>query len=133
MADDAFRAGFFPEGVRAIAALGNQALLASRLSSASRQGAEKIIKKIPTVTSWKNGTGRLDSSFYVASSTPFEAAFQSDEPYAHRRDQGFSGTDSLGRTYNDEGAFYIDKAVNAAAPEVEDVYEKEINTAFGGF
>src|SRR5579863_6876223 len=74
-----------------------------------------IVTMIPSETSWRNPTPRLDTSFTV-SPRPGGAEAGSDLPYSRRREFGFSGkTDSAGRTYiNDPGAFYLKKTLQDA-------------------
>lgn len=120
-AGDPFVAMFEPKALRDIARMdGWQPAFAGQLAKVMPQNAQAIIDEIPNVTNWKNPTGTLDSSFYVMESSPYNAVFGSDLPYAHRRDRGFDGTDSLGRVYHDVGAHYIEKAIDRAEPRVEE-------------
>lgn len=128
-----FRVGYEPKSLEEIARFGGyQQQLASHLKEASKKGAQLIVHTIPKVTTWKNGNGILDHSFYVAQSSVYESAVRSDLPYAHRRNDGFSGqTDSLGRFYpHDPGAHYVEKTFDRIGNEIEDIYATEVNAAF---
>jgi hypothetical protein len=112
---------FEPRALRDIARLeGWQPAFARRLAKVMPANAQAIIDEIPNVTNWQNGTGTLDSSFYVMESSPYNAVFGSDLSYAHRQNDGFKGTDSIGRVYDQEGAHYIEKAIDKAEPRVEE-------------
>ena len=63
---------------------------------------------------FQNSTGKLAGSVNVAMLTEYLAYIYVDEPYAWRRDRGFSGmTDSLGRFYpHDPGIYYAEFAIS---------------------
>lgn len=115
---------FEPKALRDIARLeGWQPAFARRLAEVMPQNAQAVIDEIPNVTHWQNGTGTLDTSFYVMESSPYNVVFGSDLPYAHRRWKGFDGADSLGRVYHDKGDEFIERAIDRAEPKVSALTE----------
>src|SRR5260221_10909817 len=48
-----------------------------------------------------NSPGGLAESFVLINDSPMEKEVGSPKAYAHRRDAGFDGADSLGRQYHD--------------------------------
>lgn len=53
------------------------------------------------------------------------ARFAWTAPYAHRVHSGFSGTDSLGRTYEQAGAFFVDGAA-AQWPQIVEKWAAKV-------
>lgn len=80
---------------------------------------------------FKNPTGVLASSLYQVKDSPFEVTIGSDEPYAARRNWGFSGmTDSLGRYYpNDPGIYYAEDGMNESLDEISTRMTAQIEAA----
>jgi len=97
---------------------GATALLRDTIAIALHDGAELIINTSQSNMNWANPTGKLENSMDILSEAPFELTLGSDLPYARRREQGFHGADSLGRIYNDYGAFFLSDAVDMEETEV---------------
>ncbi|HEY7414465.1 MAG TPA: hypothetical protein VH593_04680 [Ktedonobacteraceae bacterium] len=97
-----------------------------------QEGAQLLVQAVPQVTSWQNGTGTLDNSFYVEPISFNSAAAVTEVIYARRRQWGFSGmTDSLGRFYpHDPASHFADKTIQLAQSQVQDLYARRINDAF---
>lgn len=126
-----FSAEFEPEFLAVVARMeGWQASFAPVLQRANEDSADVIIAKIPTVTSWQNGTGTLDGSFYQLESTPYSIRITSDVPYAARQHYGWDAVDSLGRRIPTPATHFVDKAIEAASSQVEDIYAQYTQQAF---
>lgn len=95
--------------LRILKALRRETPLVADASSkaAAQAGLTRAVNIAPRRSGAMAGTGRL---FGVVGGTTF--GFTS--AYAPRRNWGFHGTDSLGRTYSDEGSFFMEKAIQLA-------------------
>lgn len=82
---------------------------------------------------FQNPTGRLESAFTQHVYGPFSSELWNDEPYAQRRNYGFSGmTDSLGRFYAyDPGIAWAENAVANSYTEVEQIWLLAFDRALG--
>lgn len=60
-------------------------------------------------------TGRLANSIAVREPAPLVRDVYTNVAYAMRQNYGFVGTDRLGRTYNQPGFFFMEKAEMEAA------------------
>jgi hypothetical protein len=115
MADDMFSMSFDPQSLSEIAQFyGFKTYLSEEVQAALQQGGSTLVASIQGAMHWQNPTGALSDSIAVVSESQMEIVVGSDLPYAHRRDQGFSGTDSLGRQYNDSGAFFMQQGIDAS-------------------
>ncbi len=101
-----------------IAALGRikgaSARLDAELEKALDGTAADLEAAIPANMNWQNPSGALAGSFSTTSTT-LQREIGSELPYSRRRDRGFVGADSLGRVYNDVGAFYAQSAIEQVA------------------
>lgn len=95
--------------------------------ASSMHGAMEDIVSILTPAAqgnmhWKAPTGALEASISEDSQVidAWHAEIGSSLPYAARRNWGFSGTDSLGRQYNDQGAYFLDNALTDHTMDIED-------------
>lgn len=88
-------------------------LLKSNMTLAMLDIEQSVVTDSQLNMNWKNPTGDLESSMYTDSSVPdaFTAIIGSELPYARRRNDGFEGADSLGRVYDDPGAYFLDDAL----------------------
>lgn len=124
---------FSPDSLREIARFaGIPALLAPQVQAAMDQGAEIIVAASQGNMHWKNPTGRLEASMHRIVQTPYSIIVGSDLPYARRRELGFSGTDSRGRTYNDKGAFFLTQAIEDNERTVLILLDDAVMSVVGG-
>lgn len=88
-------------------------LLKSNMMLAMLDIEQSMVTDTQLNMNWVNPTGDLEDSIYTDSSVPdaFTAIIGSELPYAHRRNDGFDGMDSLGRVYDDLGAYFLDDAL----------------------
>lgn len=110
-----FSASFDPHSLSEIAQLyGFSTLLSPQVQAAEQQIGDLIVQKTHdnAMARFLNNTpGGLAESFVVIPQSPYELEVGSPLPYAHRRDQGFVGADSLGRVYHDRPYLYFSDAV----------------------
>ncbi len=115
MADDMFSMSFDPQSLSEIAQFYSfPAYMAEETQQALQQGGSALVASIQGAMDWKHPTGNLEGSIAVVSDSPYEIIVGTDVVYGHRRDQGFHGTDSLGRNYDDDGAFFMQKGMDAS-------------------
>ncbi len=88
-------------------------------TSAKFTGGAFVIGKIPVLEnilreslwSGRNGAFTRGSTSYLAVTTGIQLgdmlSFYWSSPYARRIEQGFRGTDSMGRSYNQAGRFFL--------------------------
>lgn len=82
---------------------------------------------------WKDPSGALEESIYEdSSSTTWSAMIGSGLPYTRRRDWGFDGTDSLGRTYHDVGAEFLDDTLDEKRDYVNQRIKDAVARTFFG-
>ncbi len=114
-----FSISFDPESLSRIAQFaGFGVLLSDNVQNAMQEAGSLLVASVRGAMHWQNpGNDDLSNSIAVQTQSPYEILVGSDLPYARRRDWGFVGTDSLGRTYNDQGAFYMESGFDQAAPQ----------------
>lgn len=116
---------------------GMQALLSSEVQSALDEGASVLIQTAQQNMHWMHPTGALSASMQRLSESPYEILIGSQLPYAARREFGFHGADSLGRVYNDPGAFFLTRANEDKAQEVlgkiEEAVQRVLARSGGGY
>src|SRR5258708_3979425 len=59
----------------------------------------------------QNSPGGLAESFYQVQGSGMEVEVGTDKPYGRRLDQGFDGTDSLGRQYHNLPTLFFSDAI----------------------
>jgi hypothetical protein len=106
-------------------------LLSNEVQNAMSQGGDLILASAQqnATAYFANPTGQLASSLSKLSLSPYEIIISSDSPYAHRRDQGFSGTDSMGRTYNDPPYLFMTNALSENEQAVLQIIDNGVSTA----
>lgn len=115
MADEMFSMSFEPQSLSEIARFyGFPAYMAEETQAALQDGGSALVASIQGAMDWKNPSGNLEGSIVVVSDSPYEIIVGSNVVYAHRRDQGFHGADSLGRNYDDNGAFFMQNGMDAS-------------------
>lgn len=111
-----FSLSFSPQSLKEITAFaGFPALLSSEVQSAMSEGGTLLANAAiaNTWSTFKNPSGELASTIAPLKQTPYEIMVGADTPYAHRREYGFKGPDSLGRMFpNDPAAHYMTNALN---------------------
>lgn len=75
-------------------------------------------------------TGKLASTVMALLSTPMEVLIQVPVPYAWRMEEGFVGTDSLGRVYNQQGKPYARPALTENEDTIIALMEQASQDAF---
>lgn len=116
-----FSVSFDPRSLAEITQLyGFQAILNPEFQAAMRRSAELIASRAQanTWTVFANPTGKLASTIVPVVDSPYEVQAGTDSPYGHRRDQGFNGTDSLGRTYHDRPYLFLSDALPQSADQI---------------
>lgn len=108
-----------PDALREIARFaGIPALLDPTVQDAMARGAKIFVQSSRDHMHWKKSSGALSNSMYQVADSPYEIIIGSDLPYAGRRDRGFDGPDSLGRVYHDQGAFFLEDAIEEKEQDV---------------
>lgn len=124
---------FTPESLSEIARFaGIPMLISQEVQQAMERGSDILIQSAQGNMHWKNPTGALESSIRRMSESPYEIIVGSDLPYAARREYGFHGADSLGRVYNDEGAFFLTQAMNDNEQQILILIDQAVEKAMGG-
>lgn len=119
---------FDVESARRIARMaGATTELRTAIAQALLDGAELIIGDSKSNMDWKNPTGALEASMDIISQQPYAITFGSKLPYAARREFGFHGVDSLGRLYNDYGAYFLTDAVDADQDDVLESIDEAVD------
>jgi hypothetical protein len=77
-----------------------------------------------------NPEGTLASSITYALSSPLEMIISVNVDYAKRMEYGFHGTDSLGRTFDEEGKPYAQPALDDNREEIEILMAQAASNAF---
>ena len=117
----------------AAALLGVSPLLAEQMSLAMNDIETTLAIDTVQRMHWKEPTGALEESVLDdSSSTTWSAEIGSSLPYTRRRDLGFSGADSLGRVYDDLGAYFLDDTLDAQMEYVEEHIKEAIERTFFG-
>jgi hypothetical protein len=70
-------------------------------------------------------TGNLRSRWHVEKITDDEIVIINDAEYAHRINNGFIGTDSLGRRYHQRGVHMVEQAI-AETPQIVKKAEEDL-------
>jgi hypothetical protein len=118
MTDD-FVVSFDQRSIAAIAQMYSfQMLLEPEVQAALKEAAPLLVEGARGAMSWQNPTGELSDSLHPVFSSPYEAQVGSNAPHARRRNWGFIGTDSVGRTYSDLGAYFMEKGMEEKQQEV---------------
>lgn len=124
---------FTPQSIAEIAKFaGMPVLISKEVQAAMERGADILIQSAQGNMHWKNPTGALEGSIRRMSDSPYEIIVGSDLPYAARREFGFHGADSLGRIYNDEGAFFLTQAMNDNEQSILILIDQAVEQAMGG-
>ena len=123
-----------PEGTQVAAKLiGAGPHLNDEMYLAMNDIEEELITDAQGFMFWKDPTGTLEESIATDSYVPdaWHAVVGSSEPYAHRREYGFSGmTDSLGRYYhNDPGKPYLEPALDLNISYIENRISEAVKNA----
>jgi hypothetical protein len=95
-------------------------LLTEEMQQAEQQVGQLIIQRTQDngyARFAQNSPGGLAESFVMTNVSPYEIEVGSDKPYAHRRDAGFDGADSLGRVYHDQPTWFFSDAVNSVSTD----------------
>ncbi len=121
------RLTFAPPALRMIAAFTGFSLDQSlEVQAVEREAANLLVQGIRGSMHWKSGTdgsGPLGQSILAHSTgVPGEVEVGSALPYARRRDVGFVGADSLGRVYDDAGAYYMEAGMAAMEEPIRALY-----------
>lgn len=107
-----FSMSFDSQGMSEIAQMyGFSVLLSEELQGTLQAAESPLIQSIQGSMHWQNPSGTLSDSIAVVGESPYELIVGSDVIYAHRRNDGFHGADSLGRVYNDDGAFFMEQGI----------------------
>lgn len=80
-----------------------------------------IVVQAAVANTWavfQHPTGNLAGSIVAVPNGPLEVDIGSNEPYARRLEQGFSGADSLGRVYNNDPEPYLMPALESNADQI---------------
>lgn len=104
-------------------------ILTPEVQAALEQGARLIVAISQANQHWQHPTGRLESSMRVMSESQMELVVGSDLPYAARREFGFQGVDALGRHYNDQGAFFLTRALDENNQAVLQLIDQAVEAA----
>lgn len=110
-----FDASFDQRSLAEIAQLyGLSILHEPEVQAALSQAADLLVQAAQdnTWAVFANPSGQLASTLMKIQRSQNEIEVGSDSPYAHRRNDGFVGTDSLGRSYNDPPYYYLTNALN---------------------
>lgn len=128
----AFSMSFDPRSIAEIAQLASfPVLLSSEVQSAMQQSGALLAQAAQDQT-WQvfaNPTGTLASTIMPLSQSPYEIIVSTDSPYGRRRELGFVGADSLGRTYNDPPYHYMTNALNENQQRVLQLIDQAVNNA----
>ena len=100
--------------------VGFQGINSPEMQQAMGESGTLLQQAVQNAMNWQNPTGALEGSIEPVQDSPYEIQVGSDLPYARRRDWGFDGADSLGRVYHDEGAFYMERGMDAATPDIQE-------------
>ena len=92
-----------------------QATLTKHISTATEKSAGAIGDAGIANMHWINPTGALEGSIGVVMNDPYNAYIGTPLIYGPRREWGFEGPDSLGRVFNDPGAFFFTFALEDSA------------------
>lgn len=98
----------------------------SALEASMTEAMEDVVAiLVPAVQGnmhWQNPSGALEESIGEDSIVidAWHADVGSSLPYTARRNWGFAGTDSLGRQYDDQGAYFLDNGLTDHTMDIED-------------
>lgn len=115
-----FSMSWDPQSLQQISQLvGFQGLRSPEMQQAMQESGTILQQAVRGSMHWQNPSGALEDSIESIQDSAYEVQVGSALPYARRRDQGFDGTDSLGRTYHDVGAFYMESGMDTATPDIQ--------------
>ncbi len=106
--------------------------LATELSSGIQKLGSSVQQSAVSNTwsAFMNPTGELANSLLLTSNGPLSLSLGSDLPYERRLELGFSGTDSMGRTYDEKAEPYLSPAVDSNIDTAEKDMENSVLAAF---
>lgn len=130
-----FTIGFDQDSLSQIAQLyGFHALLTDAMREAMEQGGTILVEAIRADMHWQDGSdgsGPLGQSIVPVLESPYELQVGSDLPHARRRNWGFVGADSLGRVYNDAGAYFMEHGLEASKGQIEQLFYNAVFNSLG--
>jgi hypothetical protein len=133
-----FALSWDPDSLKEIAMLAGLGVLLDQRVQQAASGVAALIVERAQANTWErfmNPTGALAESLYQVADSPYEIQVGSDLPYAHRREYGFKGPDSLGRMFpNDPAAHYLEDAMNEVAQSGEgmELLQNAVISILGG-
>lgn len=134
MTDDALvSAGFDQSAFGAIARMaGFNAVLQGEMPPIMSRIGDLIVYAmvINTWASFANPTGALAGTISSSPNGPMEVDITVGVPYAWRMEEGFHGTDSLGRIYNQEGIPYAVPALTDNEDKIAQVMSEGMANVF---
>lgn len=123
------------ETLRAAAGVALPALKA-RTTAAVQEFAVHLVTRIQTAASGRPGPNIVSGNLYGSIQIDHNlgdadgwgaATVYTDVPYSRRLELGFYGTDSLGRTYNQQPYPYFSRAVEGSVSEFIEVMQRAVN------
>ncbi len=87
-------------------------VLGERVDEACLRSAVRVLERARANAPVKSG--RLRDNLTIRKETLGVYTVLGDLPYTRRIELGFTGTDSLGRTYNQPGVFFLLRAADAS-------------------
>jgi hypothetical protein len=104
----------------------------SQLDAALKDIGELVVQTAVsnTWTAFKNPTGELASTIQYLISGTMELVVGSNSPYSRRLEEGFTGTDILGRSYNQPAEPYLLPAVISNEDKIAELLYQYISNGF---
>lgn len=127
-----FSMSFDPKSLSEIAQFaGWSVYLSDEVQQALSEGGSLLVDAARGAMHWQNPTGALEESIHAIPESKTDLLVGSDLIYARRRNWGFNGADSLGRVYHDQGAFFMETAMDqeqsTILASVEDAVSRACN------
>lgn len=126
-----FTLGYDQASLAAIAQLPNfEMYLTPEISNLLSEAGDLITQDMvaKTFEVFANPTGNLADSISYALASPVEIIISVDVPYSRRMEEGFVGTDSIGRAYDESGKPYAQPALDENRELIEFMFSSMLDS-----